>query len=363
MGCGKIADAHVEEIQKLQTASLVSVCDLEPIMAEQLAVRYGIPAQYSDFDRMLAEQRLDVLHITTPPQSHVALVRKSMDAGCHVYLEKPVALTYEQTCLITEIAERANLKLTVNYWPNFDPPGAILHSLAAAGALGDIIHVESYLGYDLTGAFGQAILADSNHWVHRLPGKLFHNNLDHILNKIVPFLPDLDTDVRAIAFRRRNLAGSPTDLMMDELRIMLRSGTVSAYASFSSHARPVGHFVRVYGTKKTVHADFNLRTVVFDGEQIFPSAIGRLMPPFQQGLRYIRQGARNIRAFGASRFHFFRGMTELISAFYHAIEKDAVPPIPYSEIRRTSFLMDEVIRQIQPDDRPVSPQVLAGSSA
>src|SRR5579885_3470418 len=91
VGCGKIADGHAEEIKKVSIANLVGVCDLEPIMAEQLAVRYGISNWYEDFDRMLSEQQPDVVHITTPPQSHLLLTRKAVAAGSHVYVEKPIA--------------------------------------------------------------------------------------------------------------------------------------------------------------------------------------------------------------------------------------------------------------------------------
>src|SRR5512138_2140265 len=91
VGCGKIADGHVEEIQKMpERAQVVAVCDRERLMAEQLATRYAIPQYYDDFHRMLATERPDVVHITTPPSSHVALTRASVDAGCHVYVEKPL---------------------------------------------------------------------------------------------------------------------------------------------------------------------------------------------------------------------------------------------------------------------------------
>ncbi len=73
VGCGKIADGHVEEIRKLPCARVVAACDIEPILAEQLAIRYSIPHWYTDFDRMLSERRLDVIHVTTPPRSHLVL--------------------------------------------------------------------------------------------------------------------------------------------------------------------------------------------------------------------------------------------------------------------------------------------------
>src|SRR6266436_3277563 len=93
VGCGRIADGHIDEIQKFSFARVIAVCDLEPVLAEQMSLRYSVPYWYTDFDLMLSKHQLDVIHIATPPQSHLPLARKSADAGCHVFLEKPLALT------------------------------------------------------------------------------------------------------------------------------------------------------------------------------------------------------------------------------------------------------------------------------
>src|SRR5688500_483515 len=93
VGCGKMADSHAEEIAKLSNARLVAVCDAEPLMAEQLALRCAIPQHFADLDRMLETVRPDVLHVVTPPQSHLALTKRAVDAGCHVFVEKPIALS------------------------------------------------------------------------------------------------------------------------------------------------------------------------------------------------------------------------------------------------------------------------------
>ena len=349
VGCGKIADGHIEEIQKHARAEVVAVCDLEPIMAEQLAVRYGIPQHYSDFDRMLEAERLDVVHITTPPQSHLPLTVKAVAAGCHIYVEKPIALTFTDARKLIDAVEQGGRKLTINYWPNFDPPGLRLREMVTSGALGDVIHIESYLGYNLAGGFGEALLGDAGHWVHRLPGKLFQNTLDHVLNKISPFLTDERPAVQALAYRRRNnLNHDSTDAMLDELRVMIRGEKVSAYATFCSHARPAGHFVRVYGSRNTVHVDYNSRTAVLESDQTLPSAIGRLVPPFSQGWRHIRQGLRNAKMFARNEYHYFSGMNRLISLFYDSILNGAPVPIAYSEILRVSSLMDEIFAQVYP---------------
>src|SRR5580765_2448727 len=346
VGCGKIADGHVEEIQKLDCARVLAVCDLEPILAEQLAHRYSVPHWYTDFDRMLSEHQLDVIHIATPPHSHLALARKSAEAGCHVFLEKPLALNAADGRRLVECLQQIGRKMSVNYWYNFETQALALKEFVAQGHLGNPVHIESYYGYDLTGGFGQALLSDDRHWVHQLPGKLFQNIIDHAINKITPFFPDEKLEIIARAHRRRRPSEDRTDDVLDELRVMILGAEMSAYVTFSSHARPVGHFMRVYGTKNTAHIDFALRSVQIEEKQTVPSALGRLLPPFKSSWQSLRQATHNAREFAGSRFQFFAGMNRLLSLFYESIVRDTPVPIPYPEILRVSQIMDEISAQV-----------------
>ena len=70
VGCGKIADAHAAQIQRIPGCSIVAACDREPMMATQFCERFSVPGQYSDLASMLHETAPDVVHITTPPGSH-----------------------------------------------------------------------------------------------------------------------------------------------------------------------------------------------------------------------------------------------------------------------------------------------------
>jgi predicted dehydrogenase len=348
VGCGKIADHHIEEIQKLGCARVLAVCDLEPILAEQLAVRYSVPHRYADFGRMLSEQRLDVIHVATPPNSHLALAQKAAEAGCHVFLEKPLALNATDGKRLIACMQQTRRKMAINYWYNFESPALALKEFVAKGKLGDPIHIESYYGYDLAGGFGQALLSDDRHWVHQLPGKLFQNIIDHAINKITPYLPDEPLEIIARAYRRRHMKDDRTDDVLDELRVMILAGGMSAYITFSSHARPVGHFMRVHGTRNTAHIDFALRTMSVEEKQNVPSALGRLLPPFKSGWQSLRQGTKNAREFAGSRFQFFAGMNRLMSQFYESILHDTPVPIPYTEILRVSQIMDEISAQVYP---------------
>src|SRR5688572_15947485 len=137
VGCGKIADAHVEEIRKIgYGATVVGVCDREGLMAEQLATRYGIPAHFDSVTEMLERTRPHVVHITTPPQSHLALTRAALAAGCHVYVEKPLAMNLaEAQALVAEVTA-AGKKMTLGWEYLFDSPALRLRQLLADGVLG-----------------------------------------------------------------------------------------------------------------------------------------------------------------------------------------------------------------------------------
>ena len=153
-------------------------------------------------------------------------------------------------------------------------------------------------------------------------------------------------EIIARAFRRRHLTGDATDAVLDELRVMIFCGGVSAYITFSSHARPVGHFMRVYGTKNTAHLDFASRNMLVEERQTVPSALGRLLPPFKSSWQSLRSATHNVREFAGSRFQFFAGMNHLLSLFYESILHDTQVPIPYQEILRVSQIMDEISAQV-----------------
>jgi predicted dehydrogenase len=348
VGCGKIADGHVEEIQKMPaTARVVAVCDLELLMAEQLAVRYGISNHYDNLDKMLEAERPDVVHITTPPQSHLMLATKVLDAGCHVYVEKPLTLNLADSQKLITHAEEQKRKVTIGYSYYFAPPAEALRTMIRNGVIGDPVHMESFFGYNLSGAFGTALLSDTNHWVQRLPGKLFHNNIDHLLYKATEFFADETPVVRALGYARRpERFNDARDNMLDELRVMLHCKNATLSGTFSSHIRPVANFIRLYGTKNTVMVDYVAQTVTLDEAPKLPSAIGRLLPPFGQAMQYFKQGSSNMWRFVRSDFHYFAGLNRLISLFYESIRNDSPPPISYRHILWVAGVMDEIFRQV-----------------
>ena len=186
VGCGKIADSHAEQIRRINDCEIVGVCDREELMARQLADRFSIKMFFSDIQDLLEKARPDVVHITTPPQSHFELGRLCLERGCHIYVEKPFTLDTPQALELIHMAEQRGLKVTVGHDGQFSHAANRLRELVGQGYLGgDPVHMESYYCYDLgTGSYANAILGDKNHWVRRLPGKLLHNTIGHGIARV-----------------------------------------------------------------------------------------------------------------------------------------------------------------------------------
>ena len=92
IGCGKMADQHAFQIQRIPGAEIIRVCDSEQLMARQMAERFNVGKYFSNVQEMLDAVKLDVIHIITPPPSHYQLGKMCLDAGCNVYIEKPFTL-------------------------------------------------------------------------------------------------------------------------------------------------------------------------------------------------------------------------------------------------------------------------------
>ena len=134
--------------------------------------------------------------------------------------------------------------------------------------------------------------------------------------------------------------------MNDELRVMIKGDKISSYCTFSSHIKPTAHFLRLYGSESTFYADFISRTVINETAPSFPSGLGRMLDAFSTAKKYKREGWSNLKKFLNSDYHFFVGLNSLISRYYESILNDTDVPIPYDQILKVSWMMEEIFKQL-----------------
>jgi predicted dehydrogenase len=347
VGCGQIADAHLQEIAKVPSARVVAVCDRLPDLARQAAERFSIPEMFDDLGRMLDKVRPDVVHITTPPHTHASLARQALEANAHVYVEKPFTVDTAEAESVFEVARAKTRLVCVGHDHLFDPCWVELQRRRAAGELGKVVHIDTVLGYDVSGPFGRVMFNDPAHWVHRLPGGLFHNNLSHALYKITDLLPDDRPAVWSAWFGNTGRTGAPT-----ELRIVLRGREVTGSILFTSAARPVQRITRVYGSREFLEVDFDGRLLRRRTSIGAPGPFAKIAVPLSDLGQAARSLVRNLWRFVRSDLHYFAGMNRLFRLFYQAILTGGAPPIAEEEIRRVTAIMDDVFAAARSGDRP-----------
>ena len=109
IGCGMISDWHARSIQELDGLELVGAADVYLPSLERLTERYGVRA-YDSVDALLADPLIDAVCICTPSGYHAQYAVQAANAGKHVVVEKPMALTREQCDAVVEAAERNGIK-------------------------------------------------------------------------------------------------------------------------------------------------------------------------------------------------------------------------------------------------------------
>jgi predicted dehydrogenase len=349
VGCGKIADAHASQIQKVEGCEIVGVCDREPLMAKQLYERFPVKRYFTDLTELLNEARPDVVHITTPAESHFDIARSCLEQGCHVYVEKPFTLNAEQAQRLVELAEEKRLKLTVGHNEQFSHVARRMRALVQSGYLGGVpVHMESYYGYDLGDPnYARALLGDKQHWVRGLPGKLLQNVISHGIARIAEFLTGDAPHVIAYGFVSPLLKGINESEIMDELRVIIcEEERTTAYFTFSTQMKPSIHEFRIYGSKNGLVLDQDQDTLIRLRGRKFKSYAEKFFPPVLFAKQHLGNLITNVRLFLARDFHMDSGMKYLIESFYRSIREDAPVPIPYREILITTRIMDAIFEQL-----------------
>jgi predicted dehydrogenase len=349
VGCGKIADAHASQIQRIKGCEIVGVCDTEPLMARQLYERFPVKRYFTDVADLLSKAKPDVVHITTPPESHFDLAKLCLESGSHVYVEKPFTINEDEAKTLVALADEKGLKLTAGHDGQFSHVTRRMRALVQEGYLGGApVHMESYYCYDLgEPGYAKALLGDKQHWVRRLPGKLLHNIISHGIARIAEFLTSDAPEVIAHGFASPLLKRIGEDDIIDELRVIIfEAEGATAYFTFSSQMQPSIHQFRIYGPKNGLILDQDQETLIKLRGARFKSYVEKFIPPILFAKQYLGNLQTNMQLFLARDFHMSAGMKCLIDSFYNSIRNGTPVPIPYREIVLTARIMDDIFDQL-----------------
>ena len=140
IGCGRIAQRHAEHINNV--GNLVAVCDTVTSKSEALATTYNAIAYTNIEDLLATEKSVDVVAICSPNGLHATHAIMALNAGYHVLVEKPMAISVNDCGEMIKAAERANRRLFAIKQNRFNPPVAAVKEAIDKGILGKIYSIQ-----------------------------------------------------------------------------------------------------------------------------------------------------------------------------------------------------------------------------
>ena len=135
IGCGRVAPRHAQSIQQMHSATLAAVADIKINRAQNFAAEYGAEP-YADYRALLERTDIDAVSICVPSGLHAAVTLDALDAGKHVLVEKPIALTLADADRMIARAREKGLKLAVVLQNRYNSPMQTLRRLIDEGGLG-----------------------------------------------------------------------------------------------------------------------------------------------------------------------------------------------------------------------------------
>ncbi|MEM1558480.1 MAG: Gfo/Idh/MocA family oxidoreductase [Thermoproteota archaeon] len=121
IGCGGIAEVHIQVLSKIKEVQLASFCDMIEERARLFNSKYaGNKGKvYSNFEEMFEKEELDIVYICLPPFAHSDEVEIAAEKGIHIFIEKPIALNMEKANSMVAAVKKHNVKTQVGFQLRF----------------------------------------------------------------------------------------------------------------------------------------------------------------------------------------------------------------------------------------------------
>ncbi|MEO1589836.1 MAG: Gfo/Idh/MocA family oxidoreductase [Cyanobacteria bacterium J06632_22] len=338
IGTGAISKEHLAFLRHSERAELVGVCDLSPAAARYAAEAFAASKAYTDYRQMLSQAQPDVVHILTPPQTHLPLATDCLEQGTHVVCEKPIALSTAEFEQLWAIAQRCDRTLIEDHNYRFNEPVLALQQLIAEGAIGPVQEVEVRMALDIRSG---GRYADENlpNPVHRLPAGVVHDFVTHLSYLLLTFLPPGDFNRVSAAWSNH---GGGDLFKYDDLDATVICGQAHGRLRFSSYTQPDCFSITVRGSRGTAEVDLFQPFLRYNGPHSLGKQLSPLVNHWQNGWSLMGASLRNFRN-KVMQHTPYEGLHTLLDHTYKAIATGQTPPVTYADMARTCQLIDALL--------------------
>ena len=341
VGTGFIGIVHLDALRRLGI-EVVGVVGSSPERVREKARTQALPEPYESFEAMLADPRVDVVHITSPNDLHQPQARAALEAGKHVICEKPLGMDSSETAELLRLAEHSGLVHAVNFNIRFYPQIREARERVAAGALGDVrlvtgAYLQDWLLRDTDwnwrlederGGALRAVGDIGSHWID-LMTHVTGQHVEAVMADLTTFLPVRQRPVGPVETFGTGAAGEtvPVEIRTED--------TASILLRFDGGARGAFTVSQLSPGRKnalTFQLDGAESGLAWNGERPEELWIGHRERPNELLLRdpaLLTPGAAALTSVpGGHAEGFENTFRELYRAVYRAVETGGPPPEP-----------------------------------
>jgi predicted dehydrogenase len=336
LGTGFIANQkHLPAWRRMNgAAKLVALCDVDAQRGQQIAREFGISKAYRDTGEMLEKEHPDIVDICTPPKTHAPLAISALEAGAHVLIEKPMAVSPEECDTMLKAADRASRKVCVAHSDLFYPAFRKMRELVRAGKIGEFRGMRIFLSTPV-----DYITSKPDHWAHRLPGGVIGETGPHIVYLALAFLQRISE----VSVHARKLLSEYPWSPFEDYRLEFIGERATCSATLTYATRHWAAEVEVWGTDGMVRADLESQCIVVHRR--------KQLKPVTVALSAASQMAHPWRDLAATTAGVLTGRTLsthglLIREFIRSLDRGAPPPVSGEDGREAIRVMNMIVQQL-----------------
>jgi predicted dehydrogenase len=329
VGCGKMGDVHLKLVNGMEDARVVAVADHDLERARGLASRGKVKMVAKDLETLLERANPDAVHILTPPFTHASLACTALQAGCHVFVEKPMAMTAQEARAMAASSADHKKLLTVGHNHLFNPVVREAYRRVEDGYLGRLVGIDVFHGS----------LPISAPWAFKLPSGPWFNDADHLLYLSRLFVGDAHI-VRAVGFAHIEKT------KIDEVHIATLNAGGWGSLTYSASSVPFQIRLTLFGDKRTVSLDLISEIMLehrsFDMHPWLRKGMTSLDMASQL---LLRTGGKAVRVLTGHE-RSWAGLRLLLEAFYAAIRRGTAAPVSLDDCVRIIEIKEEILHHL-----------------
>ena len=143
IGCGDVTEHKSgPAFNEVAGSKIVAVMSRTEKRARMYAEKHHVPKWYTDAQKLVDDPDVNAVYVATPPSSHATFAIMAMKAGKPVYVEKPLASTYDDCIRVTRVSEQTGVPCYVAYYRRYLPYFQKVKEIVTGGVIGNVVNVQ-----------------------------------------------------------------------------------------------------------------------------------------------------------------------------------------------------------------------------